>query len=139
MAEIQIRETNVKITDILHLIGEGFTYEQIIKKYPMLSYADIMLSAKISEEIIGTMVKIWGEKLTSVKMEFVFKNGNFKSIDELKKTNPRAYAKWDGAEDNNLISLFKSGKSIKEISAIMQRTYGSIKSRLEKFELIQPS
>ena len=51
MADVQIRDTNVKITDILQLIGEGFTYEQITQKYPQITIADIMMSAKIAEEL----------------------------------------------------------------------------------------
>lgn len=136
MADVQIRDTNVKITDILHLIGNGFTYEQISKKYPQITLTDIIMSAKIAEEIIGTIVKLHGNTIPAVKMEFIFKNNNFKSIEELQKTNPRAFAKWNTAEDNNLINMFKSGKEIKEIADVLKRSIGSIRARLEKFGLI---
>ncbi len=137
MADVQIRDTNVKITDILHLIGNGFTYEQIIHKYSQITLTDIMMSAKVAEEIIGTIVKIHGNTIPAMKMEFIFKNNNFKSIEELQKTNPRAFAKWNTAEDNNLINMFKSGKEIKEIADILERSIGSIRARLEKFGLIK--
>lgn len=139
MAEIQIRDTNVKITDILKLIGDGCTYSQITQKYPDMTIADIMMSAKVAEEIIGTMVKIHGNYLSSVKMEFIFKNGHFKSIDELQQKHKRAFVKWDTAEDNNLVSMYKSGKKITEIAEILQRTHGSIKARLERLGMIKPN
>lgn len=136
MADVQIRDTNVKITDILQLIGKGFTYEQITKKYPQITIADIMMSAKIAEEIIGTMVKSHGNTIPAIRMEFVFRNNRFKSIEDLQQTHPRAFAKWNTSEDDNLISLFQSGKEIKEIASILQRSTGSINARLEKFGLI---
>lgn len=138
MADVQIRDTNVKITDILHLIGDGYSYEQITKKYPQMTLTDIMMSAKIAEEIIGTMVKLHGDSISAIKMEFVFKNNSFKSIEELQKTNPRAFAKWRPTEDANLVAMFKDGKNIKDIALILERTYGSIRARLEKFELVPP-
>ncbi len=136
MADVQIRDTNVKITDILHLIGNGFTYEQIIQKYSQITLTDIMMSAKVAEEIIGTMVKLHGNTIPAVKMEFIFKNNTFKSIEELQKANPRAFAKWNTAEDNNLVNMFKNGKEIKEIAEVLERSTGSIRARLEKFGLI---
>ncbi len=138
MADVQIRDTNVKITDILKLIGNGYTYEQITLKYPQMTHADIMLSAKVAEEIIGSMVKMHGNIIPALKMEFIFKNNIFKSIEELQKTNPRAFAKWNQAEDNNLVSMYKSGKEVKEIADVLERSIGSIRARLEKFGLIQP-
>ncbi len=137
MADVQIRDTNVKITDILRLIGDGFTYEQITTKYPQMNLTDIMMSAKVAEEIIGTMVKLHGNKIPAVKMEFIFKNNSFKSIAELQKTIPRAFAKWNESEDNNLVSMFKSGKEIKEIASVLQRSERSISLRLEKFGLVE--
>ena len=138
MADVQIRDTNVKVTDILNLIGNGYTYEQITLKYPQMTHADIMMSAKVAEEIIGSMIKIHGDTIPAVRMEFIFKNNRFKSIDDLQKVNPRAFAKWNTAEDNNLVSMFKSGKEIKEIADALDRSIGSIRARLEKFGLIQP-
>ena len=138
MADVQIRDTNVKITDVLGKLAEGLTYEQIIKQYPQVTLTDIMMSAKIAEEIIGTMVKIHGNTIPSVRMEFVFRNNRFKSIDVIQQEIPRAFAKWNTAEDNNLISMFKSGREIKEIADSLHRSIGSIRARLEKFGLLQP-
>lgn len=138
MADVQIRDTNVKITDILSSLADGYTHEQILKKYPQMTLKDIMMSAKIAEEIIGCIVKIHGNTIPAVRMEFVFRNNRFKSIEDLQQKIPRAFAKWNTAEDNNLISMFKSGKEIKEIADTLERSIGSIRARLEKFGLIQP-
>ncbi|KAA3631697.1 MAG: DUF433 domain-containing protein [Calditrichaeota bacterium] len=139
MAEIVIRDTEVKVTDVLRMIGDGFTYGQIVDKYPKLAIADIMMSAKVAEEIIGSMVKIRGNNLSNLQMEFVFKNGRFQSLEELQEKHPRAFEKWNTAEDNNLVSLYKSGKTVKEIATILQRSIGSIRARLLKFGLIEAS
>ena len=135
MADVQIRDTNLKITDILNLLGEGYTHEQIISKHPQITLADIMMSAQIAEEIIGSMVKLYGNRIPAVKMEFIFRNNKFKSIEDLQQTTPRAFAKWNPSEDDSLVSLFKSGKQVKEIAAVLQRSDRSINLRLEKFGL----
>ncbi len=139
MADVQIRNTNLKITDILHLIGDGLSYEQIMLKHPQITMTDIMMSAKIAEEIIGTMVKLHGTTIPSLRMEFVFRNNRFKSIEDMQQVNARAFAKWNQAEDTNLITMFKSGKEIKEIADVMERSIGSIRARLEKFGLLEPT
>ena len=51
----------------------------------------------------------------------------------MKTDNPpqRHFAYWTDIEENNLLQLFKNGKSIDEIANQLQRTNGSISSRIE--------
>lgn len=56
------------------------------------------------------------------------------SIVQIRKTHPFAYQKWTTQEEQRLINLYKTGKTIKEISHILQRQPGGIRSRLEKLK-----
>ena len=135
MISILIRDTEVKITDVLKLLGEGYTYDQISNKFK-ITPTDIILSARIASDIISEMVSIKGKDIISANMEFILKNGKMVPLEEVRKKHPRAFEKWHENETNNLISYYKSGKSVAEISIILQRSYGSIKAQLEKIGLI---
>ena len=136
MASITIRDTDVKITDVLKLIGEGYSYEQISKKYNITA-VDIMLSAQIAENAITKMVKLKGAEALSGEMEFILKNSQIVSLDEIRKEHPRAFEKWNKKEDEDLIEFFNSRKQIVDIANLLQRSPGSIKARLEKVGLIE--
>ena len=135
MTNILIRDTEIKITDVLKLLGEGYTYKQISEKLN-ITPNDIILSVHIASDIISDMVSIRGKDIISAKMEVILKNNRLVPLEEVRKKHPRAFEKWHESETNNLISYYKSGKSIAEISIILQRTYGSIKAQLEKVGLI---
>ena len=57
-------------------------------------------------------------------------------LENIRKVHPRAYNPWSTAEDKQLIAFFKSGKDIMEISGLLQRQSGGIRSRLIKLGLI---
>ncbi len=135
MTNILIRDTEVKITDVLNLLSEGYTYDQISDKFK-ITPTDIMLSARIASDIISEMVSIKGKDSINARMEFIISKGNLVPLEEVRKKHPRAFEKWHESETNNLISYYKSGKSIADISSILQRSYGSIKAQLEKVGLI---
>ena len=65
------------------------------------------------------------------------------SVDELltslglKLEYPRAYEPWNEEEEKRLINLFSETKTIAEISKLMRRQPGGIKSRLKKLGLIK--
>lgn len=54
--------------------------------------------------------------------------------EKLKRKYPRAYEKWTEKEEDKLIELYKSGKSITQISNKIDRAPGGVKSRLSKIE-----
>lgn len=76
-----------------------------------------------------------GEK-TNTNIEMVESPNNIpiKSnyIQESKKNNVNAYSKWTADEEKRLCSLFDEGKSIKEISKVLERKIGAISARLIK-------
>ncbi len=58
-------------------------------------------------------------------------------LKEIRAQHPNAYAKWTPEEEKEIIEKFKSGKSIKDISALSGRKVGGIRSRLVKLGLIE--
>lgn len=53
-------------------------------------------------------------------------------MEKQKQLFNNAYAKWTAEEEQDLVGLYRIGKTVSEISAILQRNEGSIKSRLTK-------
>ncbi len=58
------------------------------------------------------------------------------SVEEMRKTHANAYQKWTSEEEAKLQECFASGKTIAEISKILGRREGGVKSRLQKFGAI---
>lgn len=139
MADVMIRETGVSITDVLGLIAAGYSYKQVLETHSNLSLGDIMLSAKVARELVDKIIVLEKEFHIEGEFKFVVKNGQFKSVDELKKDHPRAFEKWTDQEQNDVERMFKAGDSIKTIAEKLQRSYGSIKLRLIKLGLIDES
>ncbi len=55
---IYIRDTKVKITDVLDMIAQGYLYNSILYKYPDLSITDIMLSAQFAKDLIEKIISL---------------------------------------------------------------------------------
>ena len=62
-----------------------------------------------------------------------------KSAKKVRKTElaGNAYLPWEKEADEYLISLYKEGKSIKELAEIFERQRGGIRSRLKKLGMIE--
>jgi hypothetical protein len=56
-------------------------------------------------------------------------------IQTIKKKHPEAYAPWSRKDDENLIILFRQGKTVKELSEKFRRSKGAIRSRINKLLL----
>lgn len=54
------------------------------------------------------------------------------SVEKIRKKHPSAYKKWNDQEEKTLIEHYKNGKNIQNLAQIMDRTKGSIRSRLNK-------
>ena len=50
---------------------------------------------------------------------------------------PNAYKQWDERQEKQLAALYAEGKAIEEISEIMQRQKGGLRSRLKKLGLLK--
>jgi len=104
---------------ILQAIAKGHTYEQILVQELAWTYHDIFQAA--AEALADEQVSIEGKSY---------------SVEEIRHDHPRAYEKWSAAEDAQLTELFRSGKGVDEIAAILHRQAGAIRSRLAKLNLV---
>lgn len=106
---------------ILQAIAKGHTYEQILVQDLAWTYHDIFqAAAEALEASQGTS------------------EGKSYDVEEIRHDHPRAYEKWSTEEDAQLTELFRSGKSVQEITAILHRQSGAIRSRLAKLNLVTP-
>jgi len=78
--------------------------------------------------------------------EYPFKADEFISLKERSKVStmeeirakyPNAYRPWTKKDDTRLATLYKSGKSIEELTQLFQRNNGAITSRLRKLGMIE--
>lgn len=60
-----------------------------------------------------------------------------KAFAEIRTKHPNAYRKWMPEEEMEMVSQFKNGKSIRNISALSGRKVGGIRARLVKLGLIE--
>lgn len=56
-------------------------------------------------------------------------------IQEIRKTHKQAYEPWSAEADEELVLLFRQGKTVKELSEVFGRTKGAIRSRINKLLL----
>lgn len=62
--------------------------------------------------------------------------GKSYTIEEKRKYHSNAYKPWSRIDDEQLITLYKEGKSIKELSFFFKRNEGAIQSRIKKIGLL---
>lgn len=58
------------------------------------------------------------------------------SVDQIRKSHGNAYMPWTADENRRLETLFKEGKTVKELSKIFERREGAIRSRIKKLGLL---
>jgi ATP-dependent DNA helicase RecQ len=75
-------------------------------------------------------------KVYNIKSEAdIIKNKSYSVVD-IQKKFPTAYEKWTEEEEQKIITGYNQGKSIKELSELLGRQPGGIRSRLRKLKLI---
>lgn len=134
---ITIRDTGVRITDILDMISKGFSYYQILLSDPRLTLSDIMVTAKVAGELIDMFVTPAHTIDVEGSIEVIAKGGKIQNLTKIRKEHPRAYEKWSTDEEERLVQLFHSGQTVTEIARVMERQLGAIKTRLKRLGLIE--
>lgn len=134
---ILIRDTEVKVTDILDMISRGLSYYQILLSDSRLTLGDIMVTAKLAKELIDNFVTPEHTIIVDSSIEIIATGGKIHNLSRMREEHPRAYMKWTESEEAQLTELFHAGKGITEIAKALQRKRGAIKSRLEKLGLIK--
>lgn len=84
--------------------------------------------------------KNFREKITEVceMLEKLYDVKRDEEIAEARKTNPRAFMKWETEEEEKLEKQFKKGLDMESISKAFGRSSGALLARLERLGLIQP-
>ncbi len=138
----QGRKLSATCVRVLELIAQGYSYEQIVKTAPDLTYRDIFDAAREA-------LDIWNAADSdSVRLDnFVDESRAHPAPDEqphstkddryaeIRKTYQRAYEPWKPEEDEELARLVASGINTKEICRQLQRNPGAIRSRIKKLGL----
>lgn len=100
--------------DILRMLSSGLTNEEMLALNPSLSESDIALAAK-----------------EALRLNFVAQTHQ-ERLSKIVQRYPRAYDKWSPDEEQRVAELYKEGKTLREIAAVVERQPNAIRSRLEK-------
>lgn len=145
--------SRVRRFDGLYLLGCN---EHALKVHPQILKQDNFFK-KASEEAQKTFDALNAEEIKKMHKNFVLTlGGKWKELKEkeahleakppsvptgrlaeIRAKHQNAYKKWTPGEEKEIVSHFKSGKSIRNISALSGRQVGGIRSRLIKLGLIE--
>jgi len=137
----------------LYLLGMN---EHALKVSPEILKKDIEFK-KQSEEAVKVFGKLSKDELKKMHDNFVIASGGKikkekkatlhhsgsgvdgekGKLEQIREKHQNAYKKWTPEEEKEVVSQFKEGKSIKNISALSGRQTGGIRSRLIKLGLIE--
>lgn len=131
-----VRNTNIAVTDILKMIAEGLTYEQIVKREPRLNYGDIMAAADLARQLLDQYVGADSIIRIDGKIQLTARRGKWINLGQLRKEFPRAYEPWTREETEKLRSFHEARIDVEEIASRLGRQEGAIISRLEKLGLV---
>ena len=105
---------------MLELIAEGHTYDQILAIQPTLTYMDIFKAAREALDI--------AEEATS---------GYTKRLAQIRRSHSRAYEKWTTEEEDRLVQLFRSNRTVEDIAPLLQLQPSAIRSLMMRLGLIE--
>lgn len=135
-ASILIRDTGVTITQVLRMISEGFSYDQILRRHPKLMMGDILLAARFAVEFIEKFVTAEGDIQVDKNIELTAHDGRLVNLTEARQAYSRAYRPWRRSEEEQLVKLYKHGAGVYEIARIHQRHPTAIRKRLHRLGLV---
>lgn len=133
---ILIGESGVTVVDLLKLIANGQSYEQILARYPVLTQVDIMAAAAFCVEMIQQLEPVSDQVVVEGKISVVVHNRKLQTLEQVRQKYPRAYEAWSKEEEKKLLSMFEEGLSFIGIAEKLQRNSGAIISRLRRMNKI---
>ena len=147
--------SRVRRLDGLYLLGCN---EHALKVHPQILEQDSVFQNE-SKETQKTFDVLGAEEIKKMHKNFVLAmSGKWKEkkekemphlearppsgatigrLEQIRTKHQNAYKKWIPEEEKEIVSQFKSGKSIKNISALSGRQVGGIRTRLVKLGLIE--
>jgi len=133
---IRIRDTGIRVTEVLDMLAEGNTVEQIVKRHPKLLSTDILAAVAFARDIVTNYVTADDEINIGGFITVHARASRVVDVTKVREQYPRAYEKWRPAEDNQLTGLFHQRAGIEEMSRQLQRQPGAVNARLLKLGLI---
>jgi hypothetical protein len=146
---------------ILELIAAGRSYDQILLRFPELSYQDIFAAAgeALAKLQAGTdrtagIAHAVGSEAAATSPDTAPDGGSLPAsaerppsesaspkrfpsyIERARQTHHRAWARWTPDEDVQLAGMFRRGAHFAEIGQALGRHNGAIRSRLAKLGLV---
>lgn len=106
--------------NILKLIAEGRSYEQILRSNDELTYLDIFKAAS-----------------EALRLDEPGGSDYHRRLSEIRNCHPRAYERWTLEEDAQLAELFEAGTETHSIADNLQRQQSAVLNRLRKLDLIR--
>jgi len=146
--------SRVRRLDGLYLLGCN---EHALKVHPQILKQDDVFQ-KESEKAQKTFSALDAEEIKKMHKNFVLAlggkwkeekeekmphlgtklpNGALSHLEQIRVKHQNAYKKWTPEEEKEIVTQFKEGKSIRNISALSGRQTGGIRARLIKLGLIE--
>lgn len=123
----QSNPNGIEIPDCKKIVKKPF-------KERIGAYIDILQGLSEGVDVLsGEVVEGLSDdlKLELFEMSIYF-DERLKTKEKLEQDHPNQGQKWSAEEDEQLLTEFNEGKSVKEMSALHQRNIGAIRSRLSK-------
>lgn len=121
-------ERQMPVSIVLGVGGEPCQPEQLYI-IPLQEIPAVLDSSKSKKEFLRSSTE------SPFKADDFISFKNAKTLKEIRAQYPNAYCPWTKEDDDRLVTLYKSGKSIEELTLIFQRNHGAITSRLIKLEM----
>ena len=130
-----------------YIIFSDATLKEMSRRYPQDSISLKEING-VGEVKLKNYGNLFLEKITDYceannikpKTTFIMPKADFTesksySVVEIRKKHPVAYGKWTKEEEQELISEYNNGRTIDELSNLLGRQPGGIRSRLKKLKI----
>lgn len=126
-----------RVRGLEHLALDGLN-GMALRVSPLAKQIDTKLRQRSDQAVITNhaIIKSWNESIKHGEDELIPAAKKTKTwadkLAAMRSEYPNAYKPWSEADDRRLVIEFSDGKTIAEISKLLGRHKGSIRSRLEK-------
>ncbi len=118
---------------------QKLTEEQITKLHQnfMFSSGGLITLGEKSDSEISDAEDMILDKTKAYSVEATARKPSSRRMTAVRVEHPKAYSSWSEDEEEELSGLYRTGKPTKEISNLLGRKPGAIRSRLKKLGLVQ--
>lgn len=124
MGWLKINETGVSVLDILEMLAENKSPDDIVRRYPLLSFGDIASAAATARYLILYHWAVCRCPESAL------------SPDRRITDRTKPIGKWTPRDDLELTILFRSGASVENMARIFVTGKTDITERLKRLNLM---